>query len=421
MEEVGKYICAGRSKKIGTDFQAERTFHEVTHSPSNVKSGADLTVKVPKLDELLIDPETLALTFDLDVVLDPDAGNTVNNYPVNNLAANIIKEITIKINSKPVYTLDNAHLYNTYRDLWLTEKKRANLVYEGIQDEELRKMRTNLNATLADVKAYNTELKHVYGKRYRLPLNFELLSNHMPIPTGGIKDEITIHLKINTKDYVLKYSKNTADFTMNNICLQYETLRSPELSKSILNQLEYGFSFLFDDVQYYKKEAIAKNKTQGITLDVKVDRKSLKGILLLFQNEFTAGERDSEEFPNPKITNIKLQIGVPNKLYNTGYKYMHQWDEICRHYSSEEFKNGHHSYIDLRKYYCENKFALWFDFRATEDNDLHGVGKEQDSGQEIKIEISKMKTGEGEYMMYIFVVADARIVMKNKKFGDVQK
>jgi len=30
--EVGKYIDASRRRKIGTDLQAERTFHEVTHT-----------------------------------------------------------------------------------------------------------------------------------------------------------------------------------------------------------------------------------------------------------------------------------------------------------------------------------------------------------------------------------------------------
>jgi len=35
-------------------------------------------------------------------------------------------------------------------------------------------MRTNLKATLANVKSYDTKMKHVYGKRYCLPLNCKL-------------------------------------------------------------------------------------------------------------------------------------------------------------------------------------------------------------------------------------------------------
>ena len=204
--EVGKYVSSSRSKKIGTDFQGERQFYEVTHTPSTVKSNTFITVKVPKVDNLLILPDTLALTFDLDIVLDPvEPGDTVNTYPVDNLAANIISEIVIKINSIAVYKLEHAHLYNTYRDLWLTKEKREHLVFEGIQDEELRKMRADLKATLADAKSYNIQLKHIYGKRYRLPLNFELFGGHMPLLTAGkdcIEDDISFELRTNTKEYV---------------------------------------------------------------------------------------------------------------------------------------------------------------------------------------------------------------------------
>jgi len=57
-----------------------------SHTPSTVKSGGDITVRVPRMNDLLIIPETLALTFDLDVALDlAEAVDTVNTYPVDNL------------------------------------------------------------------------------------------------------------------------------------------------------------------------------------------------------------------------------------------------------------------------------------------------------------------------------------------------
>jgi len=76
--------------------------------------------------------------------------------------------------------------------------------------------------------------------------------------------------------------------------------------------------------------------------------------------------------------------------------------------------------MNILKYYDDNKFALWVDFRATGDNDLHGVGKQQHSNQEIKMEIDNINRGDGDYMMHIFVVSDAKIVMQNKTFGDLE-
>jgi hypothetical protein len=103
--EVGKYVNANRSNETSTRFKGERTFHDVTHSPSTVKPGDSLAVKVPKLEKLLIVPGSLALTFEMDVNV---------SYPVNNLAANIVSRIVIKIGSTPVFDLDHAHLFNTH-------------------------------------------------------------------------------------------------------------------------------------------------------------------------------------------------------------------------------------------------------------------------------------------------------------------
>jgi hypothetical protein len=70
--------------------------------------------------------------------------------------------------------------------------------------------------------------------------------------------------------------------------------------------------------------------------------------------------------------------------------------------------------MDIEKYYSDNKFALWIDFRSTEDSDLHGAGKEQDSKQSITMEITKNDTGDGKLFMHIYIVSDARIKMKIK-------
>ena len=101
--EVGTYVSSNRCKKISTKFKGETTFHQTTFAPSTAKPGDDLSIKVPQLEDVLIIPGTLALTFDLDVVLDPETpGATVNTFPVNNLAANIISKIKIKLGSEPI-------------------------------------------------------------------------------------------------------------------------------------------------------------------------------------------------------------------------------------------------------------------------------------------------------------------------------
>ena len=199
--ERGIYVDAHRSKKISTRFKGERTFYETTHTTSTAKPGDILTVEVTRLKNKLIVPGTFALAFDMDIVLDPsEPGTAVNTYPVNNLAANIVSQIVVKIGSEVVHTLQNAHLYNTFKDLWLTEKQRTNAVFKGIQDEELRKMRTDLKTKFVQTTASNLILKNIFGKRYIMPLDFDLINDHMALPTGLIEQTIVFELTINKKN-----------------------------------------------------------------------------------------------------------------------------------------------------------------------------------------------------------------------------
>ena len=421
--ERGLYLNSYRSKKVSTYFKGERTLHEITYTPSSAKSGDTLFVDLPRVKDLLVIPGTFALTFEMDIVLDPaEPGTEVNTYPVNNLAANIVSKYASKIGSETIYQLDYAHLYNTYADLWLTDKQRANAVFQGIQEEELRKMRADLKATLASPRAVNVAHRSIFGKRYKIPLKFELIDDHMPLPTYSMVQNVTFELTINTKDYVLKYAKaDTADFRMNNICLQYETIRDDVIKQEIERVLDAGTAFLFDHVHHYKREEVSKKDT---FLNVKVngvDRRSLKGVLLVFQDNFTAGQRDSEHFPDPGMRNMKFTIdGIPNKVYNTGFKYLHQWDEICKYFVPEELKTTQNTHMDMPLYYGANRFASWIDLRSTEDNTLHGCGKEHHAENSIMMEITKDNQSDGNYTMHIYVVSDARVTFNNKKSNPIE-
>lgn len=412
--EVGKYVSSSRSMRTSTIFKGTRTFREITFNPSSAKPEACLRVEVPLMEGELLVPGTLALAFDMDIVLDPaEPNSTVNTYPVNNLAANILSRFVVKVgpNLSDIFDLSYAHLYNTYKDFWLTEKQRENSVFQGIQHEELRKIRADLQSSMTT--NYNT-LKSIFGKRYIIPLKFELINDHLPLYDFG--EKIVFELTINTKENVLKYTKaETADFTLNNICLQFETLKNDVLKNEIERILIHGRSFLFDHVHHLKRRTILKSETT-FNENVDVSRKSLKGILLMFQNENEKGKRDSEIFPNPEIETITFQSEKANEYYDKGYKTRHQWGEISKHFIPENFKTSQDIYMTMSKYYSENKFALWIDLRSTEDNNLHGTGKDHVSKNPITMEINKKNKGDGEYIMHIFIVSDAIVTIKNKTF-----
>ena len=415
--ERGSYLAPYRSLKSSVKFKGETTNHVTTFSPPTAKPGDTLYINFPSLTEELIIPSSFGLSFDLDIVLDPsEPGTEVKTYPVNNLAANIISDFKVKVGSQYIFELNYAYLYNTYKDLWLTKYERRNKVINGLQDINLRKLRSDLKTRFVPSLPYMA-LQKVYGKRYVMPINFEMITDHMPLSGCLLDSHITFELKINSVKNVLNYTNaETANFELKNICLEFDTIKDLTLYREIERDLITGTQFLYDHVHHYAQQEIGKDKS-FLNVEIQgVDRKSLKGILLLFEDGFEPGQRDSEKFSNPFITNVKYTIdGLPNKHYSNGLKEANQWPEICKHFILEEFKQSQDINMDLDLYHTGNKFAFWTDLRSTEDNTLHGTGKLQESKNVIKMEITKTVLTSGKFLMHIFVVSDARIIIKDKK------
>ena len=78
---------------------------------------------------------------------------------------------------------------------------------------------------------------------------------------------------------------------------------------------------------------IAKGSDTRLNLRVNPQRRSLKGILLLFINPYNDGARDSEHYFNPDITKVKVTVnGVPNKVYSERISGTDMWKELTRHF-----------------------------------------------------------------------------------------
>ena len=68
-------------------------------------------------------------------------------------------------------------------------------------------------------------------------------------------------------------------------------------------------------------------------LNIKVNpqRRSLKGILLLFVEPYVAGSRESEKYFNPGLTKVIVTVnGSPNMLYNNCIEGKDMWEEASR-------------------------------------------------------------------------------------------
>ena len=78
---------------------------------------------------------------------------------------------------------------------------------------------------------------------------------------------------------------------------------------------------------------IANESEMSNTMRVNPRRRSLKGILLLFVEPFSAGARDSETFVHPNVTKVNVKVnGVLNMLYNNGIEGKDMWEEASRNF-----------------------------------------------------------------------------------------
>ena len=128
-----------KTKKIINAMKAPRAVKRITFNPSEANPGETLYVHVPKLNENeLLVPNALALTFDIDL-----SGGHANNFLVQNVSRALVDKLVVKFEGTILEETVGHDIYNTFRDLFLPGKQRDNMVPEGIQSEDLCKIRSN--------------------------------------------------------------------------------------------------------------------------------------------------------------------------------------------------------------------------------------------------------------------------------------
>ena len=156
-----------------------------------------------------------------------------------------------------------------------------------------------------------------------------------------------------------------------------------------------------------------------LNIQVNPQRWSLKGILLLFINPYTAGTRDSESYFNPAITKVKVMVnGVPNRVYNEGISGSDMWKELTRYFNPHR---GGWPNMTIAKYLGANKFGLWIDLRSMADTIMHGNGQRLVNTQEgVLLEIERTASGSGKTHCHIFTISDSQMNIMDQQLESVQ-
>ena len=191
-------------------------------------------------------------------------------------------------------------------------------------------------------------------------------------------------------------------YKLTNIQLEYEMIHSENLAKEAAMIYDSGKEFAYDHVNRVKVVPINKSSETRINIKVDAQRRSMKGILLLFVEPYTAGTRDSEKYIFPDLTKVRVTInGSPNMLYNEDIESQDIWSEVSRFFMKEKYKPQH---ITLERFYTKNKFALLIDLRSMASQEMHGSGTGLvNTTDGVQLEIERDGKGTGTVNCHVFV------------------
>ena len=302
-------------KKLGA-MKAERTVKRITFNPSEAHPGQTLYVSVPKLSEHeVIVWGSLALVFNINL-----SGGHANNYLVQNVSRALVEKLAVKFAATTVKDTDGYDIYKIFEDLFLSEDERANMLSEGIQSENLCRIRSGSGDKKTTGVDEEKKLQSIYTNKYRINLDHPILTDHGIIYPQALYNDLVFELTLAPAAQVVRGSDaNKLVYKLENIQLEYETIRSKRLADEATSTYTNGKEFAYDLVMRERVVPVKKDEDTRLNLRINPQRRSLKGILLLFINPYTAGTRDSVNYFNPDITKVKVTVnGVPNRVYNEG-------------------------------------------------------------------------------------------------------
>ena len=403
-----------KTKKIMLAMKAPRAVKRKTFT-SEANPGETLNVYVPKLNENeVLVPGSLALIFDIDL-----SGGHANNFLVQNVSRALVDKLVVRFGGTILEDTVGHDIYKTFSDLFLPAEQRDNMVPEGIQSEDLCKIRSNSGDKKTSGVDAEKKLNEVFGTKYRINLDHQILTDHGVFYPQALHSDLVFEVTLAPASQVVRGSDPTKlKYKLRNIKLEYDMIRSVELAKEAKSLYNTGKVFLYDHVVRNQVIPIDRGTATIINVKVNTQRRSLKGILLLFMEPYAAGARDSEKFIFPDIKNIRVTInGSPNMIYNDGIERRDIWSEVRRFFMKEE---GKPQFMNLQKFYTGDKFGLLIDLRSMASQEMHGSGTRIVNSDGVQLEIERDAKGSGTVNCHVFLIADTQFNIMNRQMQPLQ-
>ena len=283
------------------------------------------------------------LSFNIELTSAVDANRTL----VSNTSRAIIKKLAVKFEGNEIMNVDDFDVLAWYRDLWKTKSEKRNAICQGISSNDgcmENCIKFKINA--ADKNASNAQdnaIADVYGNKFIIPLDFEMLDSAAPYYQVGLRNILCYELTFNdynrvTKSGVSSPKVSDAKYKITDISLEYEIAIQPDLTRSI--RFKYQHTALQYDRILRHRKIIVNKKDIVWNWAFNMPCKSLKDILVLFEEEGSYTP-DTSKFYNPKIQKVSVIVeGKPNQLYAQEMRSFEQYVEICKYFAEEKQRDS---------------------------------------------------------------------------------
>ena len=140
-----------------------------------------------------------------------------------------------RVGSKEIDVINFASVFDAYKNLYLSKKKREERILQGIQ------LANGLKALLGAKKSDGTELtlttqenviKKAYDKSFEIPLDFDFFKH--PVYPSGFEEDLTSMIELNSaKEVILCTGDTNAIYKISDINLEYDCIFDISYATSI--------------------------------------------------------------------------------------------------------------------------------------------------------------------------------------------
>ena len=146
----------------------------------------------------MIIPDTLKITFNVDIESTDRARSVVNN-----VGRALVNKKLLILGSTEIDTINNSDIYDMYKDLYLSRKEREKKLFQGIQS--ISGLKARLDAKKADGTALTlttqeNSIKKTFDKRFEIPLYFDFFKHH--VYQYGLKKDFIVRIELNSREKV---------------------------------------------------------------------------------------------------------------------------------------------------------------------------------------------------------------------------